>query len=321
MINQWVLSNNEEKNKRKTLSWMISLVIILSFCIIPVYGELQNDPSTPWPRTIQDDQQQTVVLQSPPERIVSLAPSNTEVLFALGLDDRIVGVTDYCDYPQLALEKSTIGGFSTVSIEKVIALEPDLVVSSSGNNQETIDRVKDLGIPVYYVDAENLDGIYRNFENLGFITGTSDKALKIVSSLKEREEKVREAGASLSDKPIVAHVIWYDPIYVSGKDTFQDELIQIAGGVNAFSDKQSHAIANIEEFINKNPDILMINSGSGMGGNSSEIIEYFKNEPRLSGLSAITSDNIIIVESSVADRAGPRLWDLLEEIAPKIRKE
>jgi iron complex transport system substrate-binding protein len=91
---------------------------------------------------------------------------------------------------------------------------------------------------------------------------------------------------------------------VSGKDTFQDELIQIAGGVNAFSDKQSHAIANIEEFINKNPDILMINSGSGMGGNSSEIIEYFKNEPRLSGLSAITSDNIIIVESSVADRPG-----------------
>lgn len=120
MINQWVLSNNEEKNKRKTLSWMISLVIILSFCIIPVYGELQNDPSTPWPRTIQDDQQQTVVLQSPPERIVSLAPSNTEVLFALGLDDRIVGVTDYCDYPQEALEKSTIGGFSTVSIESLL---------------------------------------------------------------------------------------------------------------------------------------------------------------------------------------------------------
>lgn len=98
---------------------MISLVIILSFCIIPVYGELQNDPSTPWPRNIQDDQQQAVIIQSPPERIVSLAPSNTEVLFALGLDDRIVGVTDYCDYPQQLLEKVKSEGFQPSVLRKL----------------------------------------------------------------------------------------------------------------------------------------------------------------------------------------------------------
>jgi len=107
---------------------------------------------------------------------------------------------------------------------------------------------------------------------------------------------------------------------VSGKGTFQDELIQIAGGVNAFSDKSSHAIVNIEEFISKKPDIIMVNSGSGMGSDKTDIMEYFMNEPRLSGLSAIASNKTIMVDSDIADRAGPRLWDLLEEIAPKIRE-
>ena len=107
---------------------------------------------------------------------------------------------------------------------------------------------------------------------------------------------------------------------MSGKGTFQDELIQIAGGVNAFSDKNSHAIVNIEEFISKKPDIIMVNSGSGMGSDKTDIMEYFMNEPRLSGLSAIASNKTIMVDSDIADRAGPRLWDLLEEIAPKIRE-
>lgn len=315
-----IKSNKEIRHRKEILPGIITFALIIAFFIIPISATEQGDAASPWPRTIQDDQQQTVTVSSLPERIVSLAPSNTEVLFALGLDDQIVGVTDYCNYPEAAQKKSKIGGFSTVSIEKVIALKPDLVIASSGNNQEAIDRIKGLDIPVYYADAKNLDGIYTTFENLGYITGTSDKAKETVASLKAREEAVQKEGETLTKKPVVAHVIWYDPIYVSGKDTFQDELIRIAGGVNAFSEKDGHAIANIEEFISKNPDILMVNSGSGMGGNASEIMDYFKTEPRLAGLSAIKSDHAILVDSDIADRAGPRLWDLLEEIAPKIRE-
>jgi len=295
-------------------------VIIVTLLCSPLSGALQEERPDSWPRTIQDDQQQLVTVSSEPSRIVSLAPSNTEVLFALGLDDRIVGVTDYCNYPAEALDKSRIGGFSTVSIEKVVALHPDLIIASPGNNLEAVDRIKGLGIPVYYADAQNLYGIYATFEKLGYITGTSDKASEIIADLKAREEKVRKEGEAYTKKPVFAHVIWYDPIYVSGKGTFQDELIQIAGGVNAFSDKSSHTIANIEEFISKKPDIIMINSGSGMGSDKTDIMEYFMTEPRLSGLSAIASNKTIMVDSDIADRAGPRLWDLLEEIAPKIRE-
>ncbi|NLV27804.1 MAG: cobalamin-binding protein [Methanomicrobiales archaeon] len=301
-------------------TYIISICLILTSLLVflPVSGSDSEAGSASWPRTVEDDLHHLVLLDAKPERIVSLAPSNTEILFALGLSDQIIGVTDYCTYPDEALEKSTVGGFSTVSIEKVIALKPDFVVASPGNDMEIIDRISSLGIPAYYVEAKDLDQIYITFEKLGQLTGTEEKAISIITDLKTREEAIRAEGEKSSKKPTLAHVIWNDPIYVSGKGTFQDELIQIAGGVNVFSDKEGHAIVNVEEFVYRNPDILMINSGSGMGGDNSDILEYFKTEPRLSGLSAILSDNIIKVDSDKADRAGPRLWDLLDEIAPKI---
>lgn len=320
MKNQKSLEWNDKMKSGKGFLIAFCLIIALSLLLMPVSCADEGAGDASWPRTIEDDLQKQVTLDAKPERIVSLAPSNTEVLFALGLSDRIVGVTDYCTYPEEALEKSKVGGFSTVSIEKVIALKPDFIVASPGNNLEVVDRLSTLGIPVYYVEAEDLDQIYTTFEKLGSLTGTEDKATEIISDLKAREETVQKEGEALTEKPVVAHVIWNDPIYVSGKGTFQDELIRIAGGENAFADKEGHAIVNIEEFVHINPDILMINSGSGMGSDDADILEYFKTEPRLSALSAVTSDKIIRVDSDKADRAGPRLWDLLEEIAPKIRE-
>lgn len=297
----------------------LCLYLILILIFFPtMVSALEMDAS--WPRTVNDDQNNRISIEKMPDRIVSLAPSNTEILFALGLEERIIGVTDYCDYPEEATEKEKIGGFSTVSLEKVVALKPDLVVASSGNNQEVIDRIKSLGIPVYFVQPENLDHIYETLENLGYLTGTEDTARLIQKSLKEREEIVKKKGEQLSNRPTIAHVIWYEPIYVSGSATFQDELIKIAGGINAFDGKSGHSIVSLEEFIHSNPDILMINTGSGMGDADADIVSYLKSEPRLSRLNAISNDDIIMVNSDIADRSGPRLWDMLEEIAPKIWK-
>ena len=296
----------------------ISLILLLFLMTVPVMGDRSGFDAA-WPRSSYDDHENLVILEKIPYRIVSLAPSNTENLFLLGLHERIIGVTDYCDYPEEATGKEKIGGFSTLSLEKVVALKPDMVVASAGNNQEVIERIKSLGIPLYFVEPKNLNHIYETLENLGYLTGTESEADKLIMNLKEREENVRRSGEDVIDKPSVAHIIWYEPIYVSGADTFQDELIKTAGGINAFESKTGHAIVSLEEFINSNPDILIINTGSGMGESEDDIAGYFKTEPRLSGLQAIINDNIIMVNSDVADRSGPRLWDLLEEIAPKIR--
>jgi iron complex transport system substrate-binding protein len=301
------------------VSLLIAALLLLcsSSYIVSADGGISD--GLPYPRTITDDQNVAVTLEKAPERIISIAPSNTEILFALGLDDRIIGVTNYCNYPLQATKKENVGGFSTVSIEKVAALNPDFVVAAKGNNPDTIERIRTMGIPVYFTDATSLTHIRKTIENIGYLTGISDKAKKLNGELSSRSEKVKEQGEKLEKHPSVAHVIWNDPIYVSGSGTFQDELIRISGGVNAFGDKEGHQIASVEEFINRDPDILMINAGSGMGGNKSDIATYFRTEPRLSGLTAIKQNHVVIVDTDVADRAGPRLWDLLEQIAPEIR--
>ncbi|MFH0968743.1 MAG: cobalamin-binding protein, partial [Methanobacteriota archaeon] len=264
------------------ISWVVLLIAgLLLLCCIPYIAFADDGVSDglPYPRTIEDDQNVTVTLAKVPERIISIAPSNTEVLFALGLDDRIVGVTDYCNYPDQAVQKEKVGGFSTVSIEKVTALSPDLVVAADGNNPDTVDRIRSLGIPVYYTDAKSMADIQKTLKNVGHLTGVSDQAKKLNEELTARANQVAEQGEKLSKHPSVVHVIWNDPIYVSGSGTFQDELIRISGGENVFGDKEGHQIASIEEFISRDPDILLINAGSGMGGNSSDITEYFRTEP------------------------------------------
>jgi len=299
-------------------------VLFLLISISGIFGNLawaaplEQENST-YPRTVTDDQDKVVTLLKEPHRIISLAPSNTEILFSLGLDDNIVGDTDYCNYPEDAIGKSKIGGFSTVSIEKVMALKPDLVIAANGNNPDTITRIRDLGVPVYYSQAGNMDNILTTIEKIGYITGRSDTAEGLSKDLNTRAEKIEEKSKEKITHPTVAHVIWYDPIYVSGKNTFQDELINLAGGVNVFDKKDGHQIASVEELLSSNPDIILVNSGSGMGSNGSEIADYFKSDNRLSGLKAIKNNNIIIVDSDTADRAGPRLWDLLEKIAQEIQ--
>ena len=285
-----------------------------------VYADTSTMENSSYPRTVTDDQNQTTTLSSEPHRIISLAPSNTEILFSLGLDDHIVGDTDYCNYPEEANKKDKIGGFSTVSIEKVMALKPDLVVAADGNSPETIKRIRGLGIPVYYTDAGTLDDVIKTIKNIGYLSGTNSKAEEISRKLSAREETIKKKSDEMKSHPTVAHVIWYDPIYVSGKNTFQDELILDAGGVNIFDDKDGHQIANIEEFITRDPDIILVNSGSGMSSNGSDIADFFKSDKRLSGLKAIKNNNIVLVDSDVADRAGPRLWDLLETIARDLQK-
>jgi iron complex transport system substrate-binding protein len=305
--------------KMSRIFWL--LLLVCAIIAIPfTWADTQVPDSTGYPRTVVDDQQVSVTVPAAPERIISLAPSNTEMLYALGLDDQIAGVTDYCSYPSQATQKEKIGGFSTVSLEKVVSLKPDLVVAADGNSPDTVDRIRSLGIPVYYVDAKSLADIQKTLVNLGYLTGTKSQAVQLNENLTARAESVDELGKKLAYHPTVVHVIWNDPIYVSGNGTFQDELISLCGGINVFSDKEGHQIASIEEFINRNPDILMINSGSGMGEDGNDIGAYFKSEPRLSNLKAVKENHIITVDNDIADRAGPRLWNLLEQIAPKIRE-
>lgn len=268
---------------------------------------------------VTDDTGATVTIASPPQRIVSLAPSNTEILFALGVGDRVVGVTDYCNYPPEALEIPKVGGYSTVNVEKVIALHPDLVIAAYGNGKELIENLRSFGIPVISLHPANLDDVLDSIVLVGTATGDVESATTLAGELSRRIRAVEMEAEGSDYHPRVAHIIWSDPLYVSGNGTFQDELIRLAGGKNAFSHVEGWKNVGIEDFIAADPEVLIVNKGSGMGGGEDAIAQYFREEPRFGRVSAIRDQRIFLVDSDTVDRAGPRIVDALEQFATDIR--
>ena len=297
---------------------IILLLAVLCIAAIPAQAMAQANTTTAFERTVTDDSGATVTIHGEPQRIVSLAPANTEILFALGLGDRVVGVTDYCDYPAEAKTKPSIGGYSTVSVENVIAQKPDLIVASYGNGAELVDQLKKLNMTVITLNPENVSGILNDITLVGTATGSDDNATALVASLNSRIRNTEQNVSAATTRPKVAHIIWNDPIYVSGNRTFQDELISMAGGTNAFVDKQGWTNVGIEDFIAADPDILIVNSGTGMGGSEDSVAQYFENETRFANVAAIRNHRVYVIDSDVVDRAGPRIVDALEIFAQDI---
>ena len=265
--------------------------------------------------TITDDLGVTVTIENPPERIVSLSPANTEILFALGLDEKIVGVTEYCTYPEAALSKEKIGGFSTVNIEKVSVLNPDLIVAADGNSEETVAHLRELGFTVITINADTIDTTLDDILLLGKATGADDEAEALVSSMKEDLEEIAEK-TSAEEKPTILHCMWTDPLWVSGSATFQDEMIIAAGGVNAAADEGGWVALTMEKFLTMNPDIIVVDSGNGMGvGADDALRDFFLKDPRMQSLSAVQNERVYVVNADIIDRGGPRIVEGVEALA------
>lgn len=272
--------------------------------------------------TIIDDFGEAITIRGVPKRIVSLGPSNTEILYALGLGDRVIGVTDYCNYPEEAREKAKVGGYSTVNLEKVVALEPDLVLAAFGNTEDAIERLRGLGLTVVSLNPETIEDVLSDIELIGEITGKETEASVCTDGLNQRIRAVTEKTVALKERPSVAQVVWYDPIWVSGNRTFQDELIRMAGGENAFDASDGWTIVGLEEFFTTDPQYVIVNSGTGMGDSSYDILhDFFTKEPRFQNLSAVRNGHIYTIDADIISRGGPRIVDALEVVANDLHPE
>ena len=270
--------------------------------------------------TVTDDTGVVVSFNSTPSRIISFSPANTEILAALGLADRIAGVTDACDYPPEMKDKPKIGGFSSISLEKVAAAKPDLVLAAHLTPPGTISRLRDLDIPVVVLAPKNIDGMIKDIRMVGEITGTNDRAETLVGNCTRRLSAVAPDPGSAS-RPVVAHVVWHDPLYISGNGTLQDEVIVRAGGINAFAGRNGWVTVSLEEFRAINPDIILVNGGNGMGKKGSDaILETFLNDPRYAALTAVREGHIYAVDADIISRPGPRIVDAVEEVATLVSR-
>ncbi|MDO9515569.1 MAG: cobalamin-binding protein [Syntrophales bacterium] len=265
-----------------------------------------------------DKTERRVNIPSPPRRIVSLAPSITETLFALGLDREIVGVTMLSNYPDAARSKPRVGTFINISLERVVSLNPDLVIGTAdGNKKETVNQLEGMGIPVYVVNPENLAEILHMILSIGRITGREDEATALARGLRERIGRVASSLKGLK-RPQVFLQIGINPVITVGRDTLHNELIQRAGGANIYGETATrYPRCSMEDIIVKKPDIIIVSSMK-RGGDFSTVRDGWG---KWGTIPAVRDDRIHVIDTDLIDLASPRIVDGLERMAEIIHPE
>ena len=265
-----------------------------------------------------DEMGRTVKISYPPMRIISLAPSITEILFALGLNEEIEAVTDFCDYPEAVSKRPRVGGFINPNIEKIVSLKPDLIIAiRDGNRMGTIDRLNELAFPVYVVDPKSFDGVITTLQNIGDIVGRQENSKNIVNEIKAKREKTAILTRSLP-RPKVFFQIGYLPMITVGKGSLADELIRLAGG-RSISENESlnYPPYNIEIVLQKAPQIIIMSSMESKRDYSS-LIKMWQN---WKSIPAVKRNAIHIVDSNIVDRPTPRIVGGLEAMLRIIHPE
>jgi len=267
--------------------------------------------------TVTDDAGRQVTLKGLPTRIVSLAPSNTEVLYALGLGDRVVGVTEYCDYPPEAKQKPKIGGFANIDLEKVIGLDPDLVLATNIHAGAVVSELQKRGVTVVVVEPKNVDDVLAKIAFVGKLTGKSDNATRLTAQLKNRIDAVTAKVTAAKTKPRVFYEI-DKSLYTVGPGSFIDDMITKAGGLNIAADaKGAYTQLSPEAIIAKDPQVILLGDI-----NFGESPESVKARPGWANISAVRNGRVIpIADENVVSRPGPRIVEGLELIARALYPE
>ena len=281
-----------------------------------------TEPPVPSSISVTDGLDRSITLNGPAQRIVSLAPSNTEILYAIGAGEQVVGRDDFTNYPEEAASLPTIGGsFSGFNNEAIVNLKPDLVLAAELNTPEQVKALEDLGLTVYYLSNPiDIEGMYENLMIVAALTGHEEQAVELTESLKERVAAVTEKVSAAPDQPKVFYELdSTDPNapYTAGSGTFIDTLITMAGGQNiGRALKDPYGQLSVEELLVQNPDIILL--GDAAYGAT---VESVTQRAGWDQIEAVQNGNIYPFNDDLASRPGPRLVDALEELARLIHPE
>ena len=274
--------------------------------------------SSPYEIVGIDDLGREVSFNHPPERIVSLDPSITEILFALGLNSEVVGVTDYCDYPEQARSKSKVGGYINPNIEAIALLEPNLVVTTlKADTPRLIQQLEDFGIRVFVLDPKRIEDIFENISSLAKLTNRQERARELLGNLKQRLHEVKTKVDGIS-RPGVFLEMGTDPLISVGPGSFANDLIEIAGGRNVAGQSSSrYPRYTLEEILLADPEVIIICSMTP----DDPCLAQKRWWQRWTNMSAVRNGRIYIVEANLITRPGPRMIAGLMEIAKAIHPE
>ncbi len=303
---------------RKLFFVILTLAFLLVACSpasAPQPAPLVTEVATSGPITMSDGLGRTVMLNGPAQRIVSLAPSNTEILFALGAGIQVAGRDEASDYPDEALSLPTVGGWSGFSTESIVALQPDLVLAGGINTPELVASLESLGLRVYFLpNPATIEEMYANLETVGLLTGHEAETAALVKALKVRVAAVDEKLATVTERPSVYYELdATDPTkpYTAGPGSFVDLLIQRAGGANVGAQLQGQWVQiSLEELLVLDPDMILL--GDALYGETPEKVAA---RPGWEVLSAVQDGRLYPFDDTLVSRPGPRLVDALEAMA------
>ena len=285
-------------------------LLTLAVLLVSASSCSNRESKTTYVKTVSDELGRSVKVPVHPERIVSLAPSITEVLFALGAGDRVAGVTSYCDYPPEAREKTPVGDTLKPSVEKIVALKADLVIVSTASQIEASFRKMDeLGIPVYVTNPRSVDGVLESINALGELIDSGDRAKQLSGELRGRIAAV-ETRVANANRPRILVLLGTEPLITVGAGSFVTDLINRAGAQSISSDDNAdYPQYSIETVIAKQPEIILLQSGG------TELT------PRLLQTPAGRSNRVYHIDDDLLLRPGPRIIDALEQLALKVHPE
>jgi iron complex transport system substrate-binding protein len=269
-------------------------------------------------KTFEDVLGRKVSLAGDPIRIISLAANLTEILYYLGLEDRVVGVTNFSNYPPAALEKPRVGSYVNLNVEKIISLSPDLVIGTrDGNSSGDVALLEQAGISVFIVNPRSVESVISSVARTGPICGIPEKAESTAADLTRRLESVRSA-IQYKKKPLVFLQINIVPIMTVNKTTVHNDLIRLAGGVNMTADEPiTYPRISVEEVIRKEPEVIIISSMERGG----RFEKAKKDWMQWTSLPAVKNKRVCLIDSDLIDRPSPRIIDGLEAMARIIHPE
>ncbi len=268
--------------------------------------------------TFVDQLDRRVAVPDDPQRVISLAPSITEIIYALEQENRLKGVTRYSDFPIEATKIPKIGSYVRLDLERIVSLNPDLCIAiKDGNPKEVIDRLQSLKIPVYVVDPRNLNTVLETINEIGQILNAGGKAENLLTTLQNRIQRAKSLISSDTYRPGVFFQIGISPIVSVGTDTFLHELIELAGGKNLANGNTSYPRFSREQVLALAPEIFIVTSMARQA-----VFEQVKAEwRRWPTMPAVRNERIFLVDSNLFDRPSPRLVDGLELLLKLIHPE
>lgn len=311
--------------KKNILSLLLVLVILFSMAACNKGEQPANkqtgeeepqenvEPSY-YPITIVDDSGNEVILEEEPTKIASAAPSNTEIIYALGAENKLVGVTEHCNYPEAALDIEKIGGYNTPNIEKLIELETDLLIAGYVTD-EVKTQLEESGIKVIMIIPSDLESVYKSIETIGKALNKEESAASLVDDMRYKQQDIVER-VSNCDLKRVFYEVWHEPLMSSGPGSFMDEMITLVKGKNIAGDAESaYAEYSLEKLIEKDPQVY-ITADDGF-----KTIEDVKAREGYENISAIKDDRIYFLNEDIITTPGPRIIEALESVARAVHPE